>query len=207
MIYIGIDPSINCTGISIFKNNKCYFYYHNTQKVAKCRKITKDGFLFNFETPKNYISDDIVFVGNEDYKNTLKYDAISDAIVDIIKEQIKDEDFMICTIEGYAYRVTGRVFDLAELSGMIKMKIAKLPINKKLITIKPPDVKKFATGKGNSKKEVMLKTFREIDTIETNMLLDTFDINNNEYVKNCKSPIEDIVDSYFIMKKGMLIGR
>lgn len=205
MLHVGIDPSINCSGLTIYKNNKYHFYYHNTNKVAKCRKLTEKDFLYNFDIPTKYEVDNTILT-SDDLKNTLRYKFTAEKICDIIELYSKDEDEIVISIESYALHGMGRVFDLAELSSLIKSKLIELPIKKKIISLRPTEVKKFATGKGNSKKEKMLKSFRELDTEETNKILEIFDINNNDYVKNTKSPIEDIVDSYFICKYGMVLN-
>ena len=57
-------------------------------------------------------------------------------------------------------------------------------------TVPPTVLKKFATGKGNSNKEVMLEAWKaEPDTFEL--------------VQEKGNPATDIVDSYFLCKYGI----
>ena len=95
-------------------------------------------------------------------------------------------------LEGYAYSATGRVFQIAENTGLLKYKIYQTGIP---ITIIPPtEVKKYATGKGNADKQMMYDSFVQ----DTGMALK---IAITPDKKEITSPISDIVDSYFICKK------
>lgn len=63
-------------------------------------------------------------------------------------------DIKYTAIEGYAFLGSGRMTDLAELGGIIKFFLwsQKYPLD-----IYPPSaIKKFITGKGNVKKDLML---------------------------------------------------
>ena len=70
----------------------------------------------------------------------------------------------------------------------IKYKFYKLDIPYQLIA--PSSVKKFATGKGNANKEMMIDAFKETAGFD---LLGELDCTYN-------SPASDIADSYFICK-------
>jgi Holliday junction resolvasome RuvABC endonuclease subunit len=60
-------------------------------------------------------------------------------------------------------------------------------------TVPPSLVKKFATGRGNAKKEEMYNSFVNETGVNLHSLL-TPDLNS------IKSPISDIVDAYYICK-------
>ena len=65
-----------------------------------------------------------------------------------------DYDIKYTAIEGYAFLGSGRITDLAELGGIIKffLWLKNYPLD-----IYPPGmIKKFITGKGNVKKDLML---------------------------------------------------
>lgn len=205
-MYIGIDASINCTGITIFKDNKYHFYYYNSDKVAKKRKLTHKDFLFNFNIPlnkKENCENMILIEDKNELSSTIEFDLITDEILRLISSYNPEEIYI--GMEGYSYGSTGLTFNIAEFCGNLKIKLINNLDNLKSFAIyKPTNIKKFATGNGRSKKEAMLKSFREINSETTNQLLDIFDINNNEYIRNSKTPIEDLVDSYFICKKVIL---
>lgn len=94
-------------------------------------------------------------------------------------------------LENYAYSATGRVFHIAENTGILKFKL--LEMGYLLHTYEPTVIKKFATGKGNAKKEQMYESFHK----ETGVNL-VHELGSTS--KKIGSPISDIVDSYFIAK-------
>lgn len=62
-------------------------------------------------------------------------------------------------IEGYSFASVGKVFDIAELSGIIKAYIWSL--QKPFIEVPPNTLKKFVTGNGNADKNIMMtKAFK-----------------------------------------------
>ena len=98
-----------------------------------------------------------------------------------------------CFIEGYAYGAVGRVFQIAENTGLLKYKLWKdgIPFS----VFAPSEIKKHATGKGNSNKERLYECF----LAETNVdIRKTLDIMNNKVW----NPVSDIVDAYYITKLG-----
>ena len=62
-----------------------------------------------------------------------------------------------------------------------------------VFTIAPTVIKKFATGKGNAKKDMMLSNFITSTGCDVRQVLDYAGDN----------PISDIVDSYFICEYGI----
>lgn len=61
----------------------------------------------------------------------------------------------LVVIEGYSFNSFGKVFDIAELSGIIKFELFKSSI--KFVEVPPNTLKKFVTGKGNSDKNIMMQ--------------------------------------------------
>jgi Holliday junction resolvasome RuvABC endonuclease subunit len=57
-------------------------------------------------------------------------------------------------MEGYSYKSTGRVFELGEVGGVIKVLLAEHSIP--CISVPPVSVKKFATGNAYADKRAML---------------------------------------------------
>ena len=114
-----------------------------------------------------------------------RYDSISDWVLRVTtgSDQIG--------LEGYAYNATGRVFNIAENTGVLKYKLyqAGIPVE----VIEPTKVKKTFTNKGNADKELMYEFFVN----ETGIRLQE-EITPNKTLLG--SPITDIVDSYAICK-------
>ena len=99
-------------------------------------------------------------------------------------------------LEGYAYNATGKVFHIAENTGVLKYKLYQMSLPVDIIT--PGEIKKFATGKGNASKEKMYESFFEETGIPLSSLLGMS--RQKTEPQKIKSPISDIVDSYFICK-------
>jgi len=95
------------------------------------------------------------------------------------------------SLEGYAYSAQGRVFNIAENTGILKYKLwqSRIPVE----VIPPSAVKKLATGKGNSDKAAMYVQF----TQDTDIPL--MDIISPEKTK-VSNPVSDIVDAFYICK-------
>jgi len=171
----GIDyslcgPAICVTDLqSPFTFDNCQFYFL-TNKKKHARKI------------KSNITGEIFSQYDGDMQ---RYETIADWAEE------KVTGCFYIGLEGYAYNATGKVFNIAENTGVLKYKLysRSIPIE----VISPSVVKKFATKKGNASKNLMYEKFLE----ETNVPLQTF---FGVDAKDIKSPISDIVDAYFICK-------
>ena len=171
----GIDYSLCGPAICIsdmtesFSFYGCQFYYlTNTKKYARKIKENVRGETFS------------------DYNQEIeRYETIADWAAD------KVVGCCHIGLEGYAYNATGRVFHIAENTGVLKYKLYQnsIPVD----VIPPSEVKKFATGKGNANKEKMYSSFFE----ETGVPLANF---MGMTPTNVKSPLSDVVDSYYICK-------
>lgn len=57
-------------------------------------------------------------------------------------------------VEGYSMNSKGRVFDIAELGGIMKLAIRKAKIP--AVIVPPKTLKKYVTGNGNADKKIMI---------------------------------------------------
>lgn len=169
----GIDYSLSSPAICVceggeFKYSNCQFYFLTSVKKNATSFGNIQGTLI------------------EEYSHECqRYDFISDWTMNIIKDCDK------IAIEGYAYGASGRVFHIAENTGLLKYKIWQ---NKKpLEIITPSHVKKLATGKGNADKKMMYDAFVNETSINLQQI-----ISPNK--KDIGSPVSDIVDSYYVCK-------
>lgn len=96
-------------------------------------------------------------------------------------------------IEDFAFSATGRVFNIAENVGVLKKRLYDAKISFECIP--PTVIKKFATGKGNAKKEVMYDAFYQESKVDLQSSL-------SPKSKNIGNPVSDIVDAYYITKTG-----
>ena len=93
-------------------------------------------------------------------------------------------------LENYSMGSTGRVFSIAENTGILKYNLYLQ--GNPIILLPPSIIKKYATGKGNADKELMYEAFYNETKIDLQNIL-------NSSISN---PLTDIVDAYFICKYG-----
>jgi len=175
MIIAGIDYSLNGPAICIFEGKE-YFTFE------KCQ------FYFLTDVKKNAT----IFLKNihgklfDDYEEECeRYDTISDWVMNKIIgcEQV--------ALEDYAFNAQGRVFHIAENTGILKYKLWQNSIP--LDVVQPSRVKKFATGKGNANKQEMFEAFVKETGTDLRIYFDSIE-------REIKSPISDVVDAFYICK-------
>jgi Holliday junction resolvasome RuvABC endonuclease subunit len=115
-----------------------------------------------------------------------RFNGIADWVMDLL-----DDVSAKVVIEDYAMGARGRVFHIAENCGLLKHKIWKSGM--KFDTLAPTALKKFATGKGNSDKNVMHSRFVEDTGID---LMKEMTPN----AKDCGNPVSDIVDAFYLAR-------
>ena len=177
MIIAGIDYSLRSPCVCVFAGlenetftfDRCTFYFlTDTKKYATF--FLKNIYGERFQD------------WNQDFQ---RYKSIADWSMSYILEcdQI--------AIEGYSMGSKGKVFNIAENTGVLKYKIHNLGIP--LEVIPPTTLKKYATTKGNADKGMMHNSFLK----ETGINLKKEITPNKGKVDN---PVSDIVDSYYICK-------
>ena len=162
---------------------------YSTTSPSICVKVG-DSWDIHFLTLKKTLADEywhqpFLFFGHSlpNIPVTIsRYKYISSWAMDVIKSY----DVSAVIIEDYAYAATGRVFNIGENTGILKYRLLHRDIP--FYEVPPTVIKKYATGKGNAKKEMMLSNF--ITTTGVNI----HDVMN--YAGD--NPISDIVDSFFI---------
>ena len=203
-IFIGIDPSLNSTGLCLqfYEDNKFVkdmYYIVKPNKLTKKEKAAQDS-LINFDyalyekIDLDMYKDNNVNIGNSHIYNNLFSEYWKTVnmirIVKTIKECIKDNiqgriNYRIYIVqEGISYGSSIRtksVFDLAGLNYMIRNEF----IEKENITLfiaPPTHIKKFATGVGNCKKEQVIELFKTT---------------HNELTEKLPK-VDDIADAYYM---------
>ena len=194
-VFIGIDPSLNSTGLCILKYEgeekiSEYFAIVKPDKLNKKEQIAQDKYLF-FDYWL-YDKVDIKVYDNDNHKHeyfkTCNFILALDKILEVIKENVDfDNDSVYLLQEGISYGSTLRtksVFDLAGLNYMIRDRVLHLLKNRFVeshYTIATPqNIKKYASGAGNCKKEVLVDLFK--------ILYPNFDL----------PKIDDVCDAYFM---------
>lgn len=174
---IGIDPSINCTGVCVWDEEKNINIYYMI-----CGKSTKKMRAF-----KN------------DYVNILDYNKINVEGDYESKERIKTSNiYNICRIlgdiiniykpsrvvmEGVSYGSVGSaaLVDLAGLNFMIRYMLENKEVIYKIVP--PTSVKKFAVANGQADKYIIIDAWKRLDR-------NIYNINDIK--------LDDLADSYFL---------
>lgn len=179
MICAGIDLSLTSPAICINLNEENFSF---------------DGCQFDYltDTPKRLITTDNIngslfppySSAYERYRNISKW------IIDILEYYGVTKVF----IEDYSYGSTGRVFHIAENTGILKYLLWNNNIN--FVTIPPTVIKKIATDKGNANKELMEQAFINETGVNLKSML-------NLSLKQW-NPSSDLIDSFYICKYGAL---
>jgi len=173
----GIDYSLCGPCICVFEGGAkfsfddcCFYFLTDTKKYAKA-------FLGN-------IHGELFSEWDEDME---RYMSIADWAIDILKDVKK------VALEGYAYSATGKVFHIAENTGVLKYKLFQEGVP---VTIIPPtEVKKYGCGKGNGDKAMMHEAFLKETGIDLKSIM-------TPDKKDVTSPVSDIIDAYYICKKA-----
>lgn len=193
ILYVGIDPSINSTGITIarYENNvevEIKFYIIKNGKLTKRESAANDAIdnfeyiIYNKIDLTQFKDDNHVF----EYYKTKNMVEVVNTIYDLILNEVKKYSAIVnVVIEGISYGSSIRtksIFDLAGLNYMIRYKLITGDIQHLNISIATPsNIKKYATGKGNANKESIMTIFKYIFPEMQNI-----------------PKLDDIADSYFM---------
>lgn len=169
--FIGIDPSINGTGITIFHRN-CYYFYIICKTKKSYNLFNSFGcnitpFLIN---TKKYYFEKILFA------NSILNLAISN--LELYNCSI------YCGIEGYSYGSHGKLAEIGELCGILKYHLFRHSKIMEVESFPPTIVKKFGAGYGQSGKGDLVLEFCEMFP--------------NFYKLRYREELKDLVDSFYI---------
>jgi Holliday junction resolvasome RuvABC endonuclease subunit len=194
-IFVGIDPSLNSTGICMLfyeedKLIKDMYYIIKPNKLTKKEQSIQDT-LINFDYILYEKTDLDIYKDNNlfsEYWKTINMINIVDKIKECIYDNIQGRTSYTLYIvqEGISYGSSIRtksVFDLAGLNYMIRREFIKNEDIRFFIS-PPTHIKKFATGIGNCKKEMIIEMFKMIQP---------------ELSKSLPK-VDDIADAYFMAK-------
>lgn len=177
-IYVGVDPSLNSSGIACLAYEDSIkidekFYIIKSEKLTKKEVKAEEENIQNFEyVVYNRIkSEDSENNHAVEYYKSLAAIEVMENIFNSIKKFINKctyphgmYELYVCQ-EGISYgsvSKTKSVFDLAGLNYLLRdMIINKLKPNYFIIAT-PSEIKKITSGNGNCKKEVMISLFNKI---------------------------------------------
>jgi hypothetical protein len=177
VICAGIDYSITSPCVAVgpiepFSFDACQFLVLNSHPPKDLSKFPNIQLLDQLDTSSKSIDR---YIYNADH----------------IVKFIRHHNARVAFLEDYAMGASGRVFNIGENGGVLKYILHQNKIG--LNCIPPTVIKKFATGKGNAKKEQMWEQFA-LDTGRE----DLYEAMIGK--TKIKSPLTDIVDAYYILK-------
>lgn len=173
-IYVGVDPSINSTGITVlvYEEENLIdekFFIIKPDKLTKKESEAESKYIdkFQYIIYEKLVNEDKDDNHKTEVYKTLNFIHILDNLKEILqKYRIKyngNTNFHICQ-EGISYgsvNKTKSIFDLAGLNYMLRMCILTMKAEDiDLIIATPGEVKKFASGNGNANKDVIIALFK-----------------------------------------------
>ena len=178
MIRMGIDPSINCTGICIYDDKlNNHTYYMIVSKCTKKMREFRNEHINIIEYNKRESNKGDYHI--KEYNKSLNIYDICCIIRDLITLYNPD----IVQMEGVSYgsRGSAALVDLAGLNFAIRMTLSGKDIQYNILA--PTSIKKFAVGNGSAEKDVMIASWKKLDK-------------NIACISEIK--LDDLADSYFI---------
>lgn len=170
-VFIGIDPSINSTGMTIRTDTGfCRFFIIKGDKLTNKEKNAQSA---NFEIFEYclYQKENVKDTNNAHERELAKahnLSTIADTIYNIIEELLQQfrktgtvDSVTIC-MEGISYGSihSAAVMDLAGLNYLIRDRLHHHTVVGTLLITPPAEVKRFYTGSGNANKQLMISTFK-----------------------------------------------
>ena len=170
-VFIGIDPSINSTGMTIRTDTGfCRFFIIKGDKLTKKEKNAQSNNSEIFEYCL-YQKENVKDTNNAHERELAKahnLSTIADTIYNIIEELLQQfrktstiDSVTIC-MEGISYGSihSAAVMDLAGLNYLIRDRLHHHTVVGTLLVTPPSEVKRFYTGSGNANKQLMISTFK-----------------------------------------------
>lgn len=172
-VFIGIDPSINSTGMTIRTDTGyCRFFIIKGDKLTKKEKNAQ---LDNSEIFEYclYQKENVKDTNNAHERELAKahnLSTIADTIYNIIEELLQQfrktssiDSVTIC-MEGISYGSihSAAVMDLAGLNYLIRDRLHHHTVVGTLLVTPPAEIKKFFTGDGTAKKLVIINCFKQL---------------------------------------------
>lgn len=170
-VFIGIDPSINSTGMTIRTDTGyCRFFIIKGDKLTKKEKNAQSDNSEIFEYCL-YQKENVKDTNNAHERELAKahnLSTIADTIYNIIEEilgqfrKTSSIDSITICMEGISYGSihSAAVMDLAGLNYLIRDRLHHHTVVGTLLVTPPAEIKRFYTGSGNANKQLMISTFK-----------------------------------------------
>lgn len=175
---IGIDPSINCTGVCVWDEDKNeHTYYMVPSKMTKKMKEFKHNYIHI--TP--YEKTDTKNMEYSD-KEASKFDNIYE-VVQRVQAVVQAKNPSRIVMEGVSYGSMGSaaIVDLCFLNSALRMMLKQNGVPFQIVS--PTSLKKFACSNGQAEKDVIIDAWKRLDP----HISDIYTIK-----------VDDLADSYFL---------
>lgn len=184
---IGIDLSINSTGICVDDDSNIYYHIVSSDNISKKRIILAQDITNTVSIPLSFhfyhkITTNSTTYSTKENIKTLNITNISKLITDIIDLENPDHVYM----EGISYRSsnTSALADLAGLQYIIRVHLINKNIPMSIVS--PTSNKKSACGNGAADKSEMLYAW--------------FTCDSRLIAYKDQLKLDDIADAYFLSK-------
>jgi hypothetical protein len=206
MNFVTIDFSLNSPGICIFndKQKKYHFIaYLKKNGSKKAIKLQEElGLLDDVTLVFQPDWDKDVDYSSVEFNKIMRYDIMSNDIINLITQNTFSEDGYHIAFEGVSYGSKGgtnNIIDMASAASILKIKLLKHLKPEDIKTVAPATIKKHA-GKGNMNKRVLWDVFVENRTEEDFLEESKFWVfsKNLEVGKSVPKPFDDLVDALYL---------
>jgi hypothetical protein len=216
MIYIGIDFSLNSPAMTVkTKDGNYHFisFYNDSGRDPK--KPTPKAFQIHKELSESetivalpynrQVSSDEALI--REREKLIDGKMIANKIIAVIKTYVGDSEVKI-GLEGFSYGSTGNSFiDIVQYNTFLRSAIVEMFGADSLYVFPPSHVKKNA-GKGNANKHFMANAFQS--NVFNDDYLSSHKLwiwsKDKDFTEKIPKPIDDIVDSYFILQSILILG-
>lgn len=169
---LAIDASINGSGVVLISNDPKYEKNSISEisgsKYFIIMALSTDGVAKNGDTSYKFIA----WNGKEiaEFRDKFSIEKEQRSVIvfnNLVKPILEKYQVTKIVIEGYAYAGKGRVFDIAEFTGVLKYLINNhLGFEIKMAIVPPQTLKKYIAENGGAKKEAMSYKIRKKYRVE-----------------------------------------
>lgn len=187
MITIGIDPSLNSTGICINHDNVFDYYIISSKATKKMKEFSHDRvhYCFYDKLDTNKKLNEYARVEFNKANNIYRICTYIKQIIKASLEWYAGDNINNCEVfmEGVSYGSVGSaaLVDLSGLNFAIRNVLIEMGI--KFTVVSPSQNKKFATGNGSAEKDIMIDAWKRLD----HSIADITEIK-----------IDDLADAFFL---------
>ena len=208
MVKIGIDFSLISPAICVYKDGEYSFisFFDDYGKDWEGGKMK----AFNYHRELNKFMEMNPYTRHIDKKDYREEQKTKMAAAEMIAHKISNrlveivgDDTVTIGLEGFSYgSISSSTLDLALFNSFLRIKLLEHFGENCLVIISPTEGKKRLSGKGNAKKDDMIKAFIENKTQDPDIERCPFwkFCKENELDYNNIKPIDDLVDSYGILR-------